>query len=84
MEVGPGKRKLRVVEETLGIARRGRARSGGSGAGCCCGSSTFLSPITSNHQITKILVEGARRVWGTMKVTTINSLKSVVSKQLLL
>ena len=28
----------------------------------------------------KIQVEGARRVWGTMKVTTITSLRSVITK----
>ena len=78
---GGGARK----EETKGSGRnvgdcKEGERSGGSGAGGCCGTSTFLSPITPNHQTTKILVEGARRVWGTMKVTTTNSLKSVISK----
>ena len=32
------------------------------------------------QQAPKIVVEGTRRVWGTFKVSTTNSLKSVISK----
>ena len=57
----------------------GRGRSNGgdidSGGGDNCNSSLSRS----SQLTTKVPVEGVRRVWGTMKVTTTNSLKSAIS-----
>ena len=41
-------------------------------------SSGTSSSNTPNRLSTKIPVEGARRVWGTLKVTTTNAVKSVI------
>ena len=70
-------------ERTLGVgARKGETEGGGrnvwdcregemyggSSAGCGGKTSSFLSQNTSNLLTSKFPVEGACRVWGTMKV----------------
>ena len=67
LEVGQGKGKLRVVGRNVWDCREGEMY-GGSSAGCGEETSSFVSQNTSNHQTAKFPVEGAHRVWGTMKV----------------
>ena len=56
--------------------------SGGSGSGSGGAGGGGNSSVGTQRQKTteKIRVEGARRVWGKMKVTTATSLKIAISK----
>ena len=81
---GGGARKRDMESSGRNVEGSGRegGRSGGRGGGGD-GTSTLPpsnAPNTPNRRTAKIPVEGARRVWGTLKVTTTISVKSVIAK----
>ena len=76
---GARKRDMESGGRNVERSRREGGRYGGRGGGGE-GTSTLPPSNTPNRRTTKIPVEGARRVWGTLKVTTPNSVKSVIAK----